>query len=99
MEEAATPIPATPKGANGSRLPPWKPERPITMNSASTASLMMTIIVFAAADSHAPRTSNRQHRVTRTIAGKLKKLPSPGAAMMASGSPKPNTLEKSSLRY
>jgi hypothetical protein len=33
------------------------------------------------------------------MAGKLKMPPSPGAARMASGNRKPNTLENNSLRY
>ena len=62
------------------------------MKKIKTAILMSTMMVFAIADSRVPRTSKRQHSVTSTMAGRLKMPPSPGAAMMVSGSRKPNTL-------
>ena len=44
---------------------------PMTMNSTSTASLMITMTVLTLADSLAPRSSSRLHRKTSTIAGRL----------------------------
>jgi hypothetical protein len=99
IEEAATPMPATPNGANGWRLLPEKAVKAIMTNRISTATLMSTMIVFALADSRVPRMSSRQQSVTSTIAGRLRKPPSPGAARMMSGNLKPNRLENSSLRY
>ncbi len=56
--EAAMPMPAIPKGANGSRLPPSKAVKPMTMNRTRTASLMRTMIVFAA--HRLPRSAHEQ---------------------------------------
>jgi hypothetical protein len=39
--EAAAPIPAIPKGTNGSRLSPEKPENPMTTNRTRTATLRL----------------------------------------------------------
>jgi hypothetical protein len=99
IEEAATPMPAAPKGANGVKLSPEKAVNAIMTKRISTAILMITMTAFAVADSRAPRMSSRQHSVTSTIAGKLKSPPSPGAATMASGMRNPNRLENSSSRY
>src|SRR5215216_2304364 len=99
IDPAAAPMPASSKGANGSRFSAEKSVNPTTMNRARTASLMSTMIVFAVADSRTPRMISKPHSVTSTIAGRLKNPPSPGAALMAPGMRKPNRSKSSSLRY
>src|SRR5215217_5149761 len=58
IEEAATPMPAAPKGANGAKLSPEKAVNAIMTKRISTAILMITMTAFAVADSRARR---REH--------------------------------------
>ena len=46
-------------------------ENPMTMNIASTPSLMHTMIALIVADSEAPRMRSSMHRSTSTTAGRL----------------------------
>jgi len=54
IEEAATPIPAAPKGASGAKFSPEKAVNAIMAKRISTAIFMITMTAFAAADSLAP---------------------------------------------
>jgi hypothetical protein len=72
----------------------------MTMNIASTTSLITTMIAFSWADSLAPRISRSMHSPTRTTAGRLTTpgSESHGAARIACGSSSPVMLRIASLR-
>ena len=63
---AAVATPATPKGANPAKLSASKAVSAMTMNIASTTSLITTMIALSWADSLAPRISRSMHSPTRT---------------------------------
>jgi hypothetical protein len=72
----------------------------MTMNIASTASLITTMIALTRADSLAPRISSSMHRPTSTTAGRFTTpgSASHGAARIACGSSMPVRLRSASLR-
>src|SRR5215216_2676039 len=99
MMPAAALIPWKPSGAKFERLSDSQPESPTTTNSASTATLISTMIALTFADSLAPRRSSAVHSQISTTAGRLKTPPCSGACEIASGIVKPKRLSSSSLRY
>ena len=99
MIPAAEVMPASPKGAKSARLSEFQPCSPSTMNSTSTAILIITITALTFADSLEPRISSSVHRAIRITAGRLSTPPCSGACDSASGIMKPNRLSNSSFRY
>jgi hypothetical protein len=100
MTPAAAATPPAPNGAKSARLSASKAVRAMTMNIASTASLITTMIAFVRADSLAPRISSSMHSPTSTTAGRLitPGSLSHGAASTARGSSSPVMLRSASLR-
>ena len=72
---------------------------PSAMNSASTTSLIATMIVFARAVSRTPIISTAVTASTRKAAGTFTVPPSPGGLAIDSGSERPNSESSSSLKY
>ena len=71
VTEAAVTMPSTPSGANGLRLPESNAVTPSARKSASTASLMNTMIVFVRALSRMPRERTAVTARTMNTAGRL----------------------------
>src|SRR5690349_4677499 len=99
MMPAATLMPSKPEGAKFDRWFESQPWRPTTTNSASTPSLIITMIALILADSLAPRRSSSVQSQINTTAGRLNTPPCSGAWDIASGIVKPKRLSSSSLRY
>ena len=97
IDEAAAPMPAIPKGANGWKLLARKGREPDNDEQDEDPELDEDHDRVRQRGFPRPRTSSRQHSVTSTMAGRLSTPPSPGAASMASGMRKPNTSENSEL--
>ena len=101
MIDAAVTVPANPSPStkNGSKLSAVKAVMPSTMKSASTASLIATMIVLVRAVSRTPIISTPATARTRKAAGRLTVPPSPGGLLIASGRLTPKRLSSSSLKY
>src|SRR3954468_4352937 len=99
MIPAAALMPLKPSGAKLDRWSEFHPWSPTTTNSASTPSLISTMIALIFADSLAPRRSSNVQSQINTTAGRLKMPPCSGACEIESGIVKPNRLSSSSLTY
>src|SRR3954447_19671217 len=99
ITDAAVTVPSRPFGANGCRLPESNAVTPSTRNSASTASLMNTMIVLVRALSRMPTQSTAVTASTMKTAGRLNEPPSPGGAASEPGSVKPNSGAARSWKY
>ena len=101
ISDAAVTVPPKPSPStkNGLKLSLLKAVMPSTMNSASTTSLIATMIVLARAVSRTPIISTAATASTRKAAGRFTVPPSPGGLASASGSERPNRLSSSSLKY
>src|SRR3712207_7857496 len=69
IDEAATPMPATPKGANGAKLSPEKAVNAIMTKRISTAILMITM---TRSEEHTSELQSRQYLVCRLLLEKKK---------------------------
>ena len=99
MIPAAALMPLKPSGAKFDRWSESQPWSPMTTNSASTPSLIITMIALIFADSDAPRRSSSVHSQISTMAGMFKIPPCSGACEIESGIVNPNRLSSSSLTY
>ena len=89
----------SPSTKNGEKLSLLNAVMPSAMNSASTTSLIATMIVFARAVSRTPIISTAVTASTRNAAGRFTTPPSPGGLAIDSGSERPNSESSSSLKY
>src|SRR3954464_3840335 len=99
MIPAAALMPWKPSGAKCDRWSESQPWSPTTTNSASTPSLISTMIALTFADSLAPRSSSDAQSQISTTAGRLNTPPCSGACEIESGIVNPKRLSSSSLRY
>lgn len=93
------PMPPSPAGENGVRLPSLKALNPIAQNSTRIASFSTAMAAVAQALSRTPRMSRTEASAITMTAGTLTTPPSAGPEESAAGSCRPVRLLSSSFTY